>query len=156
MFDSSITLMYDSMPLFVPESVLSRSRDELLIEVTRMQKRDASEESSRLYAREKKPYIYMSIYKVGSILQVLFHFGAALPGGFDIVNASVHSVSPDSFVRVSMSAEHRFYWTTPMSVSVGCIKFATTVRPINEAVHLTLDINSNERPRRNFFLQLER
>lgn len=98
--------MYDSMPLFVPESVLSRSRDELLIEVTRMQKRDASEESSRLYAREKKPYIYiyMGIYKVGSILQVLFHFRAALPGGFDIVNASVHSVSPDSFVRVSMSA----------------------------------------------------
>lgn len=34
--------------------------------------------------------------KVGSI-EVLFHFRAALPGGFDIVNASVYSASPGLF-----------------------------------------------------------
>lgn len=89
------------MPLFVSQFPSLFARDELLIEATRMQKRGMP---PPLREEEEAVYIYIRV-KVGSISpQVLFHFRAALPGGFDIVNASVHSVSPGSFIRVSTSA----------------------------------------------------
>lgn len=46
-------------------------------------------------------YVCPGLGYVGSI-EVLFHFRTVLPGGFDIVNASVHSAPTGSFVRVSM------------------------------------------------------
>lgn len=142
--DSSLTPVY--VTVFVPDTLALWAADSLPKRRVCRRARCRCNRGIELLLCGEKELVYMrggerkiererGGSKVGSI-EVLFHFRAAFPGGFDIVNASVYSASLRLFcVHLTTRGLLDILGHTSCRTAFRagrCIKFAATVGPINE------------------------